>query len=498
MVCRDFLAPKKIDPRLLDPKFAFKELDDVEAQDPDQMDGKKLKAIQGAALNDLLHPEKRKRHRDGYQDGDYTLYHTTPVHEFIESSEFLSILSTKNALVFNADNEMDAKVSKTSLTTDEIKDFISDLKVLGKKEFKAVIKWRDGCRALLGLKKKIVVEEKKEQDDEDKEVDVEEMLERRKLELAKSIRKEKKKSRERKLKVVQRLRLGMETPFDVGVEASSQGVVGLPEYDMGLSSDEDEEEVVVRKRQESDDGQSDEESDEEEEEDETAAKVARLDAQLDEMFTQYEAHRTLKNPARVKLAKTKSDAKAAFEEWYGIAGDTVQEEEGSAAAAAKSRFDSSSDDSSSSDEDEQDENEKEEGVEEECEPLSKKARLFFDNPIFEESNLDTAATKPSSTWQTNGYSSSEDEAAKPMTKREKKAAAYKKMRNGGGGGNDDDDDMETGGRGGGEKKGFEVVPAQQVKAIPGPLDQDDEDEDDVNAPGMYYLYFEDFCIDFFV
>ena len=73
VVCRDYLAPKKIDPRLLDPKYAFKEVDDAPAEE--ETDVKKLKALQGAALNDLLHPEKRKRHRDGYEDGDYTFNH---------------------------------------------------------------------------------------------------------------------------------------------------------------------------------------------------------------------------------------------------------------------------------------------------------------------------------------------------------------------------------------------------------------------------------------
>lgn len=51
VVCRDFIAPKKIDPRLLDPSFVFKEVDDVE------LEGKALKEKQGVILNNIFHPE---------------------------------------------------------------------------------------------------------------------------------------------------------------------------------------------------------------------------------------------------------------------------------------------------------------------------------------------------------------------------------------------------------------------------------------------------------
>ena len=165
VVCRDFLAPKKIDPRILDPAFVFKEVDDTLLDDGDE---KKMKERQGAVINNIFHPEKRRRHRDGYDDGDYTLHQTTPVSEFVHGSDFLDILARTSSLSFTSEDACQ-EIAKSPLTTNEIKECCADLKVIGKKDFKSLIRWRDALRIDLGLsksRKEIREEEIKRKEDE--------------------------------------------------------------------------------------------------------------------------------------------------------------------------------------------------------------------------------------------------------------------------------------------------------------------------------------------
>jgi hypothetical protein len=62
VVCRDFKAPKRIDPRLLDPRSVFEDL-----KDPTPNNEAKV-----------YNPEVKKRKREGYEDGDCT--HPVSVH----------------------------------------------------------------------------------------------------------------------------------------------------------------------------------------------------------------------------------------------------------------------------------------------------------------------------------------------------------------------------------------------------------------------------------
>lgn len=89
VVCMGYKKPDKIDPKLLDLKNVFKELEDVTKN-------------QASMMNDLMHPEKRKRHRTGYADGDYTLFTAKDAWEFISSDDYVSVLSNSNKLEFTS------------------------------------------------------------------------------------------------------------------------------------------------------------------------------------------------------------------------------------------------------------------------------------------------------------------------------------------------------------------------------------------------------------
>jgi AdoMet-dependent rRNA methyltransferase SPB1 len=97
VVCRGFVAPKHIDPKFLDPKHVFKDLTNAAAVD------------KGASANNVqanvFHPEKKRRKRDGYDDGDYTLFKTTGAAEFVTGTDAIGLLGTVNKITFQTEQE---------------------------------------------------------------------------------------------------------------------------------------------------------------------------------------------------------------------------------------------------------------------------------------------------------------------------------------------------------------------------------------------------------
>lgn len=96
-MCRDFLAPKHIDPKFLDPRHVFKDL-------AASVDATGKSAANNAQAN-VFQPEKRRRKRDGYADGDYTLHSTTPVADFVKGADPITVLGATNRLSFDTEEE---------------------------------------------------------------------------------------------------------------------------------------------------------------------------------------------------------------------------------------------------------------------------------------------------------------------------------------------------------------------------------------------------------
>lgn len=141
VVCRGYKAPKHIDPRFLDPRSVFAELS-------------------GAAPNNeakVYNPEVKKRKRDGYEEGDWTQFKEVSASTFIQTNDPIAILGSSNKLSFaqspNGDIAL-AALDKLPETTPEIRRCCDDLKVLGRKEFKLLLKWRLRVREIFGLSTK--------------------------------------------------------------------------------------------------------------------------------------------------------------------------------------------------------------------------------------------------------------------------------------------------------------------------------------------------------
>ncbi|XP_028396734.1 pre-rRNA processing protein FTSJ3-like [Dendronephthya gigantea] len=119
VVCQGYKAPDKIDPKLLDWKCIFEEVN----QEPTKQAS-------------LLSNKKRSR-AQGYEEGDYSLFKTLAVTEFVKSAKPLDLLSSVNQIVFD-----DKRYLQHDLTTSEIKECCKDIKVLGKGEVRLLLNWQ--------------------------------------------------------------------------------------------------------------------------------------------------------------------------------------------------------------------------------------------------------------------------------------------------------------------------------------------------------------------
>lgn len=138
VVCRDFLAPKHIDPKFFDPKHVFKDLTaSALAEDL-------TKQTAANAQVSVFQPEKKRRKRDGYAEGDYTLFKKAGAAEFVRCQDAVAFLGTTSKIAFETDEEKEWLALE--ITKPDIKVNCDDLKVLGKGDFKALLKWRTALR----------------------------------------------------------------------------------------------------------------------------------------------------------------------------------------------------------------------------------------------------------------------------------------------------------------------------------------------------------------
>ncbi|CAH9100563.1 unnamed protein product [Cuscuta europaea] len=147
-----YKAPAKIDPRLLDIKHLFDG-----GKDPPK-------------VVDVLRSTKQKRHRDGYEDGVSILRKVCSAADFIWSEAPLDLLGSVTSISF--DDPACLSIKENALTTDEVRALCDDLRILGKQDFKHILKWRMHLRKALSPSEKSIIPptpvepESKEDEDE--------------------------------------------------------------------------------------------------------------------------------------------------------------------------------------------------------------------------------------------------------------------------------------------------------------------------------------------
>lgn len=119
VVCQYYIAPDKLDPKFLDPKYVFSELE-----------------IEPTNKLNIFNPTKKKDKVEGYPENDYTLYHKLSVKDFIAHENVVEALQNTSEIVFD-----DEIITNHEKTTKEIKECCKDIKVLGKKDLRNLINW---------------------------------------------------------------------------------------------------------------------------------------------------------------------------------------------------------------------------------------------------------------------------------------------------------------------------------------------------------------------
>ena len=206
VVCRGYKAPKRLDPRLLDPKEVFEELPDG----PQNMEAK------------VYNPEKKVRKRQGYEDGDHLLYHETSILEFVKTEDPITMLGQMNKFTIDEDEKDWKIVKKLKQTTNELYECVKDLKVRGKKDFKMLLRWRKAAAEILGYGKedeKTSIEEVPLDEEEQIEKELQQLQEKQRL----NQKRERRKKNEMKQKELTRMNMNMLTPNDIGIEAADVG-----------------------------------------------------------------------------------------------------------------------------------------------------------------------------------------------------------------------------------------------------------------------------------
>lgn len=205
VVCEDYLAPDHIDPKFFQSNYLFKDVQDLD-------ETKKAK-------KEFLKPvqNQKKIKAIGYDENLGSLNVKLNASDFIQAKNQVELLSKANEIVFD-----DLIYFEDPLTTESIKEYCKDIKVLSRKEILEVLKWQRT------MKKKYVKEEDEEvnkgnqvEEIEDNEIETEES------QMDKVLKKRKKRVLKEKRKLIERMNLKMIHKGDNLVDEDTDGLFSL-------------------------------------------------------------------------------------------------------------------------------------------------------------------------------------------------------------------------------------------------------------------------------
>ena len=161
VICQGYKNPSYIDPKLLDPKYALKQIDDEDT-------------MKNNTINSLKAMFEKKKNRSGYNTD--TLFIVKTFKDFIEcSNPFKFLFETNKIKIETEDCKKYLNVINKNPKDYEL--YFDDLQVLGKKEMEELIIWRNKIRTKLNLSRKEILKDKEdEKEKENKEKDINEEM----------------------------------------------------------------------------------------------------------------------------------------------------------------------------------------------------------------------------------------------------------------------------------------------------------------------------------
>lgn len=250
VVCEVYQKPDKVGAEYLDPKKVFANPDGSEGTKPNPQN--------------LLIGKQKKAKAEGYDTSSLVVHATVKASDFINSSMYLDVLGS--ASVIELDDE---KWKKHEKTTEEVEEYMKDVKVLGPRELRVLLRWRKSMletieaerKATQGEAQEVVMEEElTEEQQEDKAMaEIDEMIAKASEDEKAALKKKKKKMLKAKARVLKRRELKMIIDGDEGPQAEDQEVFQLkkirrakelaeitkdteaPDFDMADPDSDDEE-----------------------------------------------------------------------------------------------------------------------------------------------------------------------------------------------------------------------------------------------------------------
>ena len=221
VICQGYKNPSYIDPKLLDPKYALKQIDEEDT-------------MKNNTINSIKAMFDRKKNRSGYNTD--TLFIVKSFKDFIEcSNPFKFLFETNKIKIETEDCKKYLDVVKKNPKDYEL--YFDDLQVLGKKEMEELIIWRNKIRTKLNLSRKENIKEKEENKKEkDINEEIDEEIQKYEKQRKKRLEAQKRKQEKIELSNKKSYILQEDQPHDNDVENDDELYEYMQKHDIDIEN----------------------------------------------------------------------------------------------------------------------------------------------------------------------------------------------------------------------------------------------------------------------